>query len=190
MVFQDQLRKDIEIFFDDFCVYGKEEDHPQALARCFIQCSKFGISLNAAKCQFVVPYGKNLGHIVSADGIGVDPDKITLIENFPRPQTVRGVRSFYGLANYYRRAIASFAEIASLLFKLLKKLDTSTSPIWNKACETAFLTLKKKLVSAPVLVPPNWAEPFHVYVDASLIALGCVLSQGILITQYILQVGN
>ena len=85
MAFQDRLRKDIEIFLDDFCVYGREVDHPQALARCFTQCSKFGISLNAAKCQFVVPYGKLLGHIVSADGIGVDPDKITLIENFPRP---------------------------------------------------------------------------------------------------------
>ena len=60
------------------------------MACCFTQCSKFGISLDVAKCQFVVPYGKLLGHVVSADGIGVDPDKITLIENFPRPQTVRG----------------------------------------------------------------------------------------------------
>ena len=125
----------------------------------------------------MVPYGKLLGHIVSADGIGVDPDKIILIENFPRPQTVRGVRSFYGLANYYRRAIASFAEIASLLSKLLKKLEVGVSPIWDKHCEEAFLILKKKLLSAPVLVPPNWVESFHVYVDASLIALGCVLSQ-------------
>ena len=177
VAFQDRLRKDIEIFLDDFCVYGREVDHPQALAHCFTQCSQFGISLNPVKCQFVVPYGKLLGHIVSADGIGVDPDKIALIENFPRPQTVRGVRSFYGLANYYRRAIASFAEIASPLSKLLKKLDVGVSPIWDKHCEEAFLILKKKLLSAPVLVPPNWVEPFHVYVDASLIALGCVLSQ-------------
>ena len=125
----------------------------------------------------MVPYGKLLGHIVSADGIEVDPDKITLIENFPRPQTVRGVRSFYGLANYYGRAIASFAEIASPLSKLLKKLEVDVSPIWDKHCEGAFLILKKKILSALVLVPPNWAEPFHVYVDASLIALGCVLSQ-------------
>ena len=104
-------------------------------------------------------------------------DKITLIENFPRPQTVHGVRSVYGLANYYRRAIASFVEKASPLSKLLKKLDTSVSPIWDKACEEAFLTLKHKLLSAPILVLPNWTEPFYVYVDASLIALGCVLSQ-------------
>ena len=177
MAFQDRLKKDIEIFLDDFCVYGREVDYPQVLARCFTQCSKFGISLNAAKCQFVVPYGKLLGHIVSADGKGVDPDKITLIEKFPRPQTMRGVRSFYGLANYYRRAIASFAEMASPLSKLLKKLDVGVSPIWDKHYEEAFLILKKKLLFAPVLVLPNWAEPFHVYVDASLIALGCVLSQ-------------
>ena len=114
---------------------------------------------------------------MSIDGIGVDPDKITLIENFPRPQTMRGVQSFYGLANYYRRAIASFAEIASSLSKLLKKLDTSISLVWDKVCEEAFLLLKKKLLFASVLVPSNWNEPFHVYVDASLIALGCVLSQ-------------
>ena len=94
MAFQDRLRKDIEIFLDDFCVYGREVDHPQALAHCFTQCSKFGISLNAAKCQFVVPYGKLLGHIVSVDGIGVDPDKITLIENFPRPQSCGGSGAF------------------------------------------------------------------------------------------------
>ena len=60
---------------------------------------------------------------------------------------------------------------------MLKKLDTGISPVWDKACEKAFLFLKKKLLSASVLVPPNWNEPFHVYVDASLIALGCVLSQ-------------
>ena len=125
----------------------------------------------------MVPYGKLLGHIVSADGIGVDPNKITLIENFPRPQTVRGVRSFYGLANYYRQAIASFAEIASPSSKLLKILDTGVSSIWDKHYEEDFLILKRRLLSAPILVPPNWAEPFHVYVDASLIALGCVLSQ-------------
>ena len=82
--FQNSLRKDIEIFLNDFCVYEKEVDHPQALAHFFTQCSKFGISLNIAKCQFVVPYGKLLGHIVSADGIGIDPNKITLIENFSR----------------------------------------------------------------------------------------------------------
>ena len=92
---------------------------------------------------------------MSANGIRVEPDKIILIENFPRPQTMRGVRSFYRLANYYQRAIASFAEIASPLSKLLKKLDMGTSPVWDKACEEAFLLLKKKLLSVPVLVPSN-----------------------------------
>ena len=90
---------------------------------------------------------------------------------------MKGVRSFYGLTNYYQRAIASFAEIASPLSKLLIKLDMGIIPVWNKAYEEAFLLLKKKLLSAHVLVPPNWNEPFYVYVDASLIALGFVLSQ-------------
>jgi hypothetical protein len=124
-----------------------------------------------------VPFGKLLGHIVSANGIEVDPDKITLIVNFPRPTTVRGVRSFVGLASYYRRAIRSFAEIAAPLTKLLKKLEVGAHPVWEPACEEAFIILKEKLSTAPVLVPPNWDLPFHVYVDASNIALGCVLSQ-------------
>jgi hypothetical protein len=177
VAFQAFLRKFMEIFLDDFCVYGSKEDHPEHLAKCFAQCDKYGISLNVAKCQFVVPFGKLLGHIVSANGIEVDPDKITLIVNFPRPTTIRGVRSFVGLASYYRRAIRSFAEIAAPLTKLLKKLEVGAHLVWELACEEAFITLKEKLPIAPVLVPPNWDLPFHVYVDASNIALGYVLSQ-------------
>jgi hypothetical protein len=100
------------------------------LAKYFAQCAKYGISLNAAKYQFVVPFGKLLGHIVSAKGIEVDPDKIALIVNFPRPTTIRGVRSFVGLASYYRRAIRSFAEIAAPLTKLLTKLEVEAHPVW------------------------------------------------------------
>jgi hypothetical protein len=177
VAFQAFLRKFMEIFLDDFCVYGSKEDHPEYLAKCSAQCAKYGISLNTAKCQFVVPFGKLLGHIVSANGIEVDLDKIALIVNFPRPTTVRGVRSFVGLASYYRRAIRSFAEIVAPLTKLLKKLEVGAHPVWEPTCEEAFISLKEKLSTAPVLVPPNWDLPFHVYVDASNIALGCVLSQ-------------
>jgi hypothetical protein len=177
VAFLPYLHKFIEIFLDGFCVFGKTEDHAEQLAKCFAQCEKYGISLNAAKCQFVVPFGRLLGHIVGKDGIAVDPDKVSLIVNFPRPTTVKQVHSYLGLCSYYRRAIKSFAEIASLLTKLLKKLEVGASPVWGQDCEVAFITLKEKLSTAPVLIPPNWDKPFHVYVDASNVALGCVLSQ-------------
>ena len=83
VAFHKFLRKFMEIFLDDFCVFGTKEDHPAHLVLCFNQCNQFGISLNAAKCQFAVPYGKLLGHIVSKEGISIDPDKIALIFNTP-----------------------------------------------------------------------------------------------------------
>ena len=82
-----------------------------------------------------------------------------------------------GLANYYKRAIRSFVEIAAPLTHLLKKLEVGSHLVWEPACEKAFITLKEKLSTTPVLVPPNWNLPFHVYADASNIALGCVFSQ-------------
>ena len=177
VAFLPYLHKFIEIFLDDFCVFGKIADHAEQLTKCFEQCEKYGISLNAAKCQFVVPFGRLLGHIVGKAGIVVDLDKISLIVNFPKPTIVKQVRSYLGLCSYYRRAIKSFAEIASPLTKLLKKLGVGASPIWAPNCEEAFLALKEKLSTTPVFIPPNWNKPFRVYVDASNMALGCVLSQ-------------
>jgi hypothetical protein len=103
---------------DDFCVFGTKEDHANQLAKCFEQCEKYGIFLNAAKCQFVVPFGRLLGHIVSKDGITIDSNKAILIVNFPRPTTIKAVHSYSGLCSYYRLAIKSFAKIATLLTKL------------------------------------------------------------------------
>lgn len=177
VAFDQQLRHFIEIFLDDFCVFGSKLDHKEKLTLCYNQFAKFGISLNAAKCQFVVPYGKLLGHIVSKEVISTDPDKIALIVNTPRPSTVTGVRSFVSLGSYYRRAIKSFAQIAAPLTNLLKKLESGANPNWTEECESTFKLLKEKLSTAPILIPPNWDKPFHVYVDASNIALGCVLSQ-------------
>ena len=177
MAFLPYLHKFIEIFLDDFCVFGKTEDHVEQLTKCFEQCKKYGISLNATKCQFVDHFGRLLGHIVGKVGIAVDPDKISLIVNFPRPSMVKQVRSYSDLCSYYRRVIKYFAEIASPLTKLLKKLEVGASPIWAQDCEEAFLTLKEKLSTTPVFIPPNWDKTFHVYVDASNVALECVFSQ-------------
>lgn len=119
-----------------------------------------------------------MDHIISETGIAIDPDKIKIILELRIPDTVTGVRTFIGHVSYYRRFIYLFAVICILLTNLLKKqLPDSLEPIWTKECIVAFETLKQKLVSAPILVAPCWTKSFEVYVDASNVAIGSVLSQ-------------
>jgi transposase InsO family protein len=173
--FQEYLRKFMEIFLDDFAVFGTMEQHADYLQKCFDKCMEFGISINAAKSAFLVPFGKLVGHIVSERGIATDPDKVTIIASLPIPTTVSEVKGFLGHTGYYRRFIHGYATIAMPLTELLRK--TETPPVWTSACTHAFNALKRKLVTAPILIPPNWDKDFHIYVDASNVALGSVLSQ-------------
>jgi len=87
----------MEIFLDDFCVFRTKSKHPHQFKKYFDKCSEFGISLNVAKCQFVVPYGKLLGYIVSKQGINTDPDKVSKIANLPIPSTITQIRGFWGM---------------------------------------------------------------------------------------------
>ncbi|XP_024362295.1 uncharacterized mitochondrial protein AtMg00860-like [Physcomitrium patens] len=153
-------------------------DHLNCLGRCLDQCDKYGISLNLEKCQFGVPSGRLLDHIVSSRGIATDPNKVTRILTLPKPETVSGVPGFVGHVSYYRRFIHSFAVLCQPLTNLLKKpLLDGSSPVWTAECSVAFEALKQKLVSAPILVAPCWKKPFQVYVDASNIVIGSILSQ-------------
>ena len=178
VAFQDYLRHFIEIFLDDFCVFSTKKTHEECLSKCFAQCKKYGISLNAAKCQFLVPFGKLLGHIVSIHGIMVDPAKVAVIINLPLPDSVTEVRAFLGHVGYYRRYIFAYAILALPLTQLLKKTaEEGVKPIWTKECSIAFQEMKQRLITAPVLISPNWNREFQVYVDASNVAIGSVLSQ-------------
>lgn len=175
--FQEYLHVSMEIFLDDFCVFSKRENHLEWLNKCLDQCARFGISLNSEKSTFGVPSGRLLGHLVSVSGIATDPDKVKKIANLPRPDTVSGVRGFVGHVSYYRRFIHAFAQVCQPLTNLLKKSANGSGPVWTRECTVAFETLKQKLVSAPILIPPCWTKSFHVYVDASNVAIGSILSQ-------------
>ena len=176
--FQKYLRISMEIFLDDFCTFSSRKEHLDWLGTCLDQCDQFGISLNSEKCTFGVPSGKLLGHIVSKAGIATDPDKVKKIANLPRPDTVSGVRGFVGHVSYYCRFIKSFAVICQPLTQLLKKPPADgSSPIWTHECPVAFEELKRQLVSTPILISPCWTKEFHVYVDASNVAIGAVFSQ-------------
>ena len=115
-----------------------------------------------------------LGHVISAEGISVDSAKIATVVNWPRPTNVTEVRSFLGLAGYYRKFVQNFSRIAMPLTQLLRK-DHQFQ--WTAECEASFQELKQKLVSALILTLPKGEEGYAVYIDASRKRLGCVLMQ-------------
>ena len=126
------------------------------------------------KCEFWLSSLVFLGHIISSEGVEVDPRKIEAVKNWARPLTSTTVRSFSGLVGYYRSFVDCFASITSPLTTLKQnnmKLD------WWKACERSFQILKDRLTSAPVLNLSVGAKGFVVYCDASRAVLGSILMQ-------------
>ena len=115
-----------------------------------------------------------LGHIVSAEGIRVDPAKIEVVVSWKPPQNATEVRSFLGLAGCYRRFVKGFSVIASSLTNLLRKWVKFE---WDVKCQSSFEQLKKILVKAPVLTQPTSGREYALYSDSSRIGLGCVLMQ-------------
>ncbi|KAA0054088.1 ty3-gypsy retrotransposon protein [Cucumis melo var. makuwa] len=115
-----------------------------------------------------------LGHVVSSEGVSIDPAKIEAVTNWPQPSIVSEIRSFLGLAGYYRRFVEDFSRIASPLTQLFRK---GTPFVWSPVCESIFQELKQKLVTTPVLTVPDGSGSFVIYSDASKKGLGCVLMQ-------------
>ena len=127
-----------------------------------------------SKCEFWLKEVGFLGHVISGEGIAVDPEKIETVTEWEAPSTVGEIRSFLGLAGYYRRFIENFSKIAKPMTELLKK-DTKFK--WTEECEASFQELKKRLVTSPVLVLPDKTKDYEVYCDASRRGLGAVLMQ-------------
>ena len=115
-----------------------------------------------------------MGYVVSNAGVCADPDKVKAVQDFPRPQNLKQLRSFLGLASYYRRFIPRFSQVAAPLYALMKK-DAPYQ--WNSSCQDTFEQLKQKLIQAPVLAFPDFSKDFILETDASGVGLGAVLSQ-------------
>ncbi|CAN6712838.1 unnamed protein product [Malus baccata var. baccata] len=174
-IFSDYVEKIIEVFMDDFSVFGESFDnYLDNLTLILKRCVKTNLVLNWEKCHFMVKQGIVLGHIVSEKGIEVDKSKIDLVRHLPSPTSVREVRSFLGHVGFYRRFIKDFSKISNPLCRLLQK-DVPFQ--FDEECESAFKQLKEKLTSAPIIVPPDWSLPFELMCDASDYALGAVLGQ-------------
>jgi len=165
----------LEVFMDDFSVYGSSFDTClHNLELVLKRCKETNLVLNWEKCQFMVSDSIVLGHKISSKGIEVDPAKVEVIAKLPPPKNVKAIRSFLGHAGFYRRFIKDFSKISKPLTDLLVK-DTPFE--FSKNCLKAFETLKAKLIHAPVVVAPNWSLPFELMCDASDTAVGVVLGQ-------------
>ncbi|XP_022019252.1 uncharacterized protein LOC110919288 [Helianthus annuus] len=171
----DMVESSMEVFIDDFSVYGSSFDQClMNLEKMLKRCVETKLMLNWEKCHFMVTEGIALGHKISRAGIEVDRAKIDTISQLPPPTSVKSVRSFLGHAGFYRRFIRDFSKITRPMTRLLEK---DVPFVFDEEYLRSFEFLKEKLVSAPILVSPDWSLPFELMCDASDYAVGAVLGQ-------------
>ncbi|XP_074336891.1 putative mitochondrial protein AtMg00860 [Apium graveolens] len=152
-VFKKYLDRFMIVFIDDILIYSKtEEKHSEHLKNILETLRQEQLYAKFLKCEFCLREVQFLGHIISIEGIKVDPVKIEAVLNWERPKTPTEFRSFLGLAGYYRRFVKDFANIATPLTKLTRKNERFA---WDKKCEGSFQELKNRLVTTPVLVLPD-----------------------------------
>jgi hypothetical protein len=163
------------VFIDDIFIYSKSDsDHEEHLRLVLQKLRDNQLYAKYSKCEFWIDEVSFLGHIISNGGISVDPAKVKEIVVWSIPTTVTEVRSFLGLAGYYRRFIEGFSKIAKPMTSLLEK---GREFKWDEKCQDSFDQLKKRLMSSPVLVMPDLQKGFDIYCDACGQAFGCVLMQ-------------
>jgi hypothetical protein len=174
-VFMPELDKFVVVFIDDILIYSKsKEEHATHLRVVLTRLREHKLYAKFSKCEFWLDQVPFLGHILSAEGVAVDPSKVKDILEWKPPTTVHLVRSFLGMAGYYRRFIPDFSKISKPITELLKN---NVKFNWTPECSEAFEKLKKLLTTAPVLAQPDIEKSFDVYCDASGTGIGCVLMQ-------------
>nr|CAE04776.3 OSJNBb0115I21.3 [Oryza sativa Japonica Group] len=174
-VFMEYLDKFVVVFIDDILIYSRtKEEHEEHLRLALEKLREHQLYAKFSKCEFWLSEVKFLGHVISAGGVAVDPSNVESVTNWKQPKTVSEIRSFLGLAGYYRRFIENFSKIAKPMTRLLQK-DVKYK--WSEECEQSFQELKSRLISAPILILPDPKKGFQVYCDASKLGLGCVLMQ-------------
>ncbi|WVZ71366.1 hypothetical protein U9M48_019958 [Paspalum notatum var. saurae] len=174
-VFMNELDKFVVVFIDDILIYSKnEKEHEEHLRIVLTWLREHKLYAKFSKCAFWLKEVGFLGHVLSKEGVAVDPSKVEVVLNWKQPETVTGIRSFLGLAGYYRRFVKDFSKIAKPMTSLTKK---NAKFIWSPKCEEGFQELKKLLTTAPMLAQLDVTKPFDVYCDASGQGLSCVLMQ-------------
>lgn len=161
------------VFFDDILVTGKTiEEHIRNLENVFKKLAAAGFILNLGKCNFFQQKVKYLGHVIDADGLHKDEDKVKAIVNAPAPSNPTEVKAFIGLVNYYSRFFPNLAQILFPIYELLKK---TTEFAWSNACSESFELVKKIIASDKVLAHYNPHLPIKVVCDASQYGIGAAM---------------
>ena len=163
------------VYVDDIIVMAPTfEQHVERLTRVFDRLKEAGLKLKPEKCRLFQRRVIFLGHIVSGQGIEPDPQKVTAVTDWPAPKSLSELRSWLGLASYYRSFIKDLSIIASRLFQLLKK---GSRFAWDAACQRAFESVKNRLTTAPVLAAPRDGGGYVIDCDAADCGIGAVLQQ-------------
>ena len=171
-VFAPFLTTFMRVFLDDFSVFGKMSEHLFHLRLCFQKCRMSRLSLYPTRCSFAVKRGVLLGHIISEEGMQVDPRKVEVIQTAKPPSNVKELGRFIGHIKWHNRFLRYLSHVYVPLAKLTKK---DARFVWLEEHQKAFRILKQMMQVTPVLQPPNWTLPFHIFVDASNMAVGVAL---------------
>ena len=162
-------------YLDHIIVFSSTwEEHLARLREVFERLRHTKLKLGAAKCTFAAKEVNYLGHRVTEEGLLPDSSLLAAIREIPPPKTATEVRSFLGLAGYYRRYVKGFAAIAAPLHALTRKDSVFH---WSEDCQSAFDRLKTQLTTSPITAFPDFSQAFRLYTDASTAGLGAILAQ-------------
>ncbi|KAJ0735706.1 putative nucleotidyltransferase, Ribonuclease H [Helianthus annuus] len=169
------IGKFVVVYFDDILIYSASfSDHVVHVRQVLALLRRDRFYAATKKCVFMTPKVLFLGYVIFGDGIQVDESKVAAVQNWPTPTTITEVRSFHGLASFYRRFIPHFSSIMALVTDCMK----GKTFVWTDEAELAFQVVKEKLTTALILVLPNFSQVFELHTDASKVGIGGVLSQG------------
>ncbi|KAI2646606.1 Transposon Tf2-6 polyprotein [Labeo rohita] len=175
-VFRDMLNRWVIVYIDDILIFSNTyADHVQHVRAVLQRLIQHKLYAKEEKCQFHQERVSFLGYIISPEGVAMDDTKVTAVRNWPRPKTLKELQRFLGFSNFYRRFIRHFSTLAAPLTSMVKKGETRLN--WSPDALQAFLDLRQRFTSAPILRHPDPQQPFIVEVDASSTGVGAVLSQ-------------
>lgn len=174
-----EIESNVFVYLDDLIIVNDSfSKHIETLNRVYHILKSANLTINIEKCKFCQSSLAFLGYIVDKDGLHTNPEKVSAIQNLPIPKTYSDVKRIVGMASWYRRFIQNFSDLVAPLNNLIKGRKKGQKIQWTEDAEKAFEELKNRLSTAPVLANPDFTKIFTLQVDASNIALGCVLTQG------------